>query len=127
MAGTIIGAVQIVPLVIALLFGLVFFVVVMFFSFRSRDRIRRELVIELRTHPSGTIGPAQRRARRTLLMSVVSAPIILTLAIVALISTNDHRGVPTWDSWLLAIFFWGALGTLVFQSIRRKRRRDRLP
>jgi hypothetical protein len=127
MTGMIEGAIQVVPLVISILAGLTFFVVVMIFSFRSRDRLRSELLLERQTRPPGTIGPSQTKARRTMVISLVSAPIILILLIVALISTNDHRGVPAWDSWLLAILFWGMLATLLVRTVQNKRRRNRVP
>jgi uncharacterized integral membrane protein len=39
----IIGSVQVVPLVIAIVVAVIGFVVVMFFSFRSRNRLRSEI------------------------------------------------------------------------------------
>jgi uncharacterized membrane protein YbaN (DUF454 family) len=94
MVGMIDGAVQVVPLVISILVGLTFFVVMMFFGFRSRDRLRSELLHERQNQPPGTIGPSQRKARRTMVIGLISAPIILILAVVAIVSTNGHRGVP---------------------------------
>jgi Na+/H+ antiporter NhaD/arsenite permease-like protein len=127
MACMIIGTVQVVPLVIAVLFGLIFFVVVMFFSFRSRDRIRSELERERETQPHGTIGPVQKKARRWMVIGMVSAPIIVFLGVVAAVATHDHRNVPAWDRWLLGIFFWGTVVALLVRAALNKRRENRSP
>lgn len=119
------GSIQVVPLVIAIMVGLIFVIVVMLFSFRSRARIRSAIQQERATKPYGTIGPSEKRARQWLVISIISAPIILVLAVIAAVSTHDHRNVPAWDSWLLAILFWGALATLLVRAVRNKIRGNR--
>jgi hypothetical protein len=119
------GSIQVVPLVIAIVAGLSFFVVVMFFSFRARNRLRSQIQQERGAQPQEMIGPAERKARQWLVIGLVSAPIILVLAGVAAVSTHDHRNVPAWDSWLLFIFFWGTVLTLLVRAVLNKRRGNR--
>jgi multisubunit Na+/H+ antiporter MnhB subunit len=124
------GSVQVVPLVIAIVVGLIFCVVVSFFSLRSRNKLRSEIQHERATQPQGLIGPSERKARQWLVIGIVSALIFLVLAVVDAVSAHDHRNVPAWDSWLLAIFFWifwGTVVTLLVRPVLIKRRRNRSP
>ena len=123
------ATVQTAPLIVAIVFGLTVFVIVMFVSFRARNRLKSQIERERATRPVEQIGPAQVRARQWLVLGLVLAPVILVLGLVAAFSTRNNGSVPAWDSWLLFILFWGtAIFVLTrFIVIRRRRRRSDPP
>ena len=123
------ASVQTGPLIVAVIFGLTLFVVVMFVSIKSRRKLRTEIQRERSTRPAGQIGPAERRAKRTVVLGIAFAPVILVLAAVAAFSTRNHGSVPAWDSWLLFILLWGTAISLLtrFVIVRRRRQRSEHP
>ncbi len=119
------AAVQTGPLIVAIVAGLVLFTVVMVVSVKARAKLRSEIQSEQQTRPPGELGPAERRAKQWLVLGVVLAPVFLVLGLVAAFSTRNHGSVPAWDSWILAILFWGTvIGLGTRQVIRGRRRRS---
>ena len=128
-AGNALATVQTAPLIVAIVFGLTFFVIVMFVSLRARNRLKSEIERERATRPAEQIGPAHVRARQWLVLGLVLAPVILVLGLVAALWTRNNGSVPAWDSWLLLILFWGTAIFVMtrFVIIRKRRRRSDPP
>jgi len=127
--GSALSTVRTAPLIVAIIFGLTLFVIVMFVSFRARNRLKSEIGRERATRPMEQMGPAQVRARQWLVLGLVLSPVILVLGLVAAFSTRNNGSVPAWDSWLLFILFWGTAIFVMtrFVIIRRRRRRSDPP
>jgi hypothetical protein len=118
------ATVQTAPLIIAVLFGLTFFVIIMFVSFKARNRLTSEIEREHVARPTGQISPVEMRAKQWVVLGLVVAPVILALGLVAAFSTRNNGSIPAWDSWLLFVLFWGtAIFVLTRFVIVRKRRK----
>jgi hypothetical protein len=97
--------------------------VVLFFSVKAGRRLRSEVQSERASQPIGQGGPAQTRAKRLLVVGVILALLILPLSAIAAFSSRNYGSVPTWDSTLIAILFWGGVLFLLIRFVVEKRRR----